>query len=262
MKLTSVLKSVVRPVITGVMSESGAWSPLSLPNVLIWNDAPSLTGFVEDDPIDSFTDFTGNGFHAVNTGSNRPIYKASGINGKPSVYGVAPQSAVIANIGALAEWYFWVVLKVVVVGTGEDAPVSWVDFPDAGATWKILEINPTSGEYRLNCAALGFYNSQYSADVTSDLTAGDVNAILVEGGPTYLNISSDVGLYSNHVLSGVGSATGSRSDHNCRLFNRNGNYGQFNGHIGEFGVANGTLSSINRARLWAYLSEKWGTLVP
>ena len=55
-------------------------------NVIVHCAADGLSGLSDNDPITSWTDLTGNGFHLVQSNSDyRPTYKTNTINGKPSV---------------------------------------------------------------------------------------------------------------------------------------------------------------------------------
>lgn len=60
----------------------GAWSPLSLPNLLAWYDATN--GVTGANPITQWNDLSGHGYHlSVITGT--PILNATGMNGRPTV---------------------------------------------------------------------------------------------------------------------------------------------------------------------------------
>jgi len=66
----------------------GASAPFTPPDVaglLIWLKADGLTGLANNDPVSSFTDFSGNANHAANTLTKRPLYITNVLNGLPVV---------------------------------------------------------------------------------------------------------------------------------------------------------------------------------
>ena len=51
----------------------------------LWLRADSITGLNDGDPVDEWTDSSGNGNNATQTGGNRPTYRTDIINGRPVV---------------------------------------------------------------------------------------------------------------------------------------------------------------------------------
>lgn len=61
-----------------------AFSPSDVAGLVAWWDASALTGLSDGDPISSFTDLSGGGFHATAAlSSHRPTYKTGIQNGLP-----------------------------------------------------------------------------------------------------------------------------------------------------------------------------------
>jgi hypothetical protein len=53
----------------------------------LWLDATQLTGLVNNDPVTSWTDMSGNNYHAVQaTADYKPLYKTNVQNGLPAIY--------------------------------------------------------------------------------------------------------------------------------------------------------------------------------
>jgi hypothetical protein len=62
---------------TGGVCTANTLAP-TLSNVVFWSAADRLLGlYAEGDPVGSLTDLSGNGNHALSSGSNRPIWRAS-----------------------------------------------------------------------------------------------------------------------------------------------------------------------------------------
>jgi len=60
-----------------------AWSPLNLPNLVLWLRADGIIGKNDGDLIDTWLDESGQGNHATAAGLGRPTYKVSIVNGLP-----------------------------------------------------------------------------------------------------------------------------------------------------------------------------------
>lgn len=63
----------------------GLTSLRAIGDLRLWLDASQLTGLNDGDPVSTWTDYSGNGFHAVQSGSNRPLYKTGIVNSKPVI---------------------------------------------------------------------------------------------------------------------------------------------------------------------------------
>jgi len=69
-------------------SPSGYYLPTQVTTgaIDVWLKADALTGLANNDPVSSFTDFSGNARHATATLTTRPLYIASATpNGKPAL---------------------------------------------------------------------------------------------------------------------------------------------------------------------------------
>lgn len=61
----------------------GAFSPLSVSGCVYWADASQQTGYVDNDLVNSVTDFSGGGHTGTAAGSARPTYKTGIMNSLP-----------------------------------------------------------------------------------------------------------------------------------------------------------------------------------
>ena len=61
------------------------WTPILLPNLVLWLPAPSITGLDNNDPVGTaWLDLSGNGYNATVVGGS-PTYKTNQQNGLPGV---------------------------------------------------------------------------------------------------------------------------------------------------------------------------------
>jgi hypothetical protein len=62
----------------------GTFAPTDISDLAIWLEADNITGAVDGDAIGTWTDLSGNGRNATQTGATqKPLYKTGIINGKP-----------------------------------------------------------------------------------------------------------------------------------------------------------------------------------
>lgn len=82
-----VIATAVGGVVTVTISGGGAaeLSPATIGGRIVHYDASALLGLVDNDPVSTFTDQSGNGFDAVAAGGVRPLYKTNQLNSLPSV---------------------------------------------------------------------------------------------------------------------------------------------------------------------------------
>lgn len=69
-----------------VLFGGASWTPNKLSGLQLWLKADSITGIANLGTIAQWNDLSGNGNHCTQaTEGNKPIYSASGVNGKPEV---------------------------------------------------------------------------------------------------------------------------------------------------------------------------------
>lgn len=227
-----------------------AFSPLDL-SPLIWLDASQLA-LANDDPVAEFTDYSGNARHFVqSTAGNKPLFKASGINGLGAVEGDGTDDFMtLAAFGAQATWWGFIVFRPITMGATKEI-------------WSIVEYPATATEYKLLETDSGTtINVNHNpGPLTSSLTiANDTNyGFLIKGSPSANSILTNAGILAEKTgMSGVTPDFGSRADYGMRLFNRGDNSCPFNVRIGELIFGSGSLSAGDEANVWSYLSDKWG----
>jgi hypothetical protein len=71
-----------RPFLRRISASAG---PVIFANLGLWLKADGLSGLVNNDPVSSWTDFSGKGRHYIGTTTTRPLYKTSQQNGLPAI---------------------------------------------------------------------------------------------------------------------------------------------------------------------------------
>lgn len=72
-------------LLTLLKRRHAAFTPASLPGLVLWLKADAITGLNDGDAIDTWTDSSANGNNATGTTTTRPIYKTNIVNSKPVV---------------------------------------------------------------------------------------------------------------------------------------------------------------------------------
>jgi len=67
------------------VSGGGGFSPKQFTDLLLWLDASSIAGLSDGDAVGTWSDLSGNGYHATEADAARPTYKTNVLNGKPVV---------------------------------------------------------------------------------------------------------------------------------------------------------------------------------
>ncbi len=80
---------LARIQITSISSTLRLWTPYDTSSPVWWVDATQLIGYVDNDPVISWDDSSGNGVPATNGVFNAPHYKTNQLNGHPVVNFVA-----------------------------------------------------------------------------------------------------------------------------------------------------------------------------
>lgn len=60
-----------------------AFSPTDIAGLQLWLDASQITGLVDNEPVTTWVDASGNNRNAASSGTSRPLYKTNVLNGKP-----------------------------------------------------------------------------------------------------------------------------------------------------------------------------------
>lgn len=82
----SLLRAAHSVSFRGSSEGSSAFSPTDIAGLQLWLDASQIVGLNDGDAVSTWSDLSGNAQHATqSTGSKRPTYKTSILNGKPVV---------------------------------------------------------------------------------------------------------------------------------------------------------------------------------
>lgn len=221
----------------------------------MWLDATAL-GLIDGSGVAAFTDLSGNGRDFVQaTTSNKPTFRANGINGLAAVEGDGVDDAMaLADFGGFLDWWAIIVFQPVTMGAIKEL---WAiaDYP-AASIYRLLETNSAS---TININQPGGPMSSSIA-----LANGVQRAIFIEGHTTSVMYQADNGSPITKMLPGDYPSTNSDGrllTTPMRLFARSDGL-NFNVLVGELVFGGGTLSGAQKAALWGYLSTKWGVANP
>lgn len=235
----------------------GGFSPLSL-SPLIWCDASQL-GLSNGDPVATFTNL-GSGVHDfTSTGTARPTFIASGINGLPALEGDGVDDAMtMPAVGELLDWWAFIAFAPVTMGAAKEL---WAlnDFPQTTTIYRLLETN--------GATTININQSVGPMPTSITLANGVQRAIRLEGHPTSIHYQADngseisvTGLPGNYPTT---ANDGRLENFPMGIFARGqGSSEFFNARIGELILGSGTLSAADETAVWTYLNSKWGTSIP
>jgi hypothetical protein len=69
-----------------LLLSSAPFTPLKIPNLVLWFDASRITGLNDSDPLTQWDDGSGLSNHATQaTAGNKPLYLTAQVNGRPAV---------------------------------------------------------------------------------------------------------------------------------------------------------------------------------
>lgn len=217
----------------------GGWSPSDLASLQRWITADNLGGgLVNNDPISTATDATGNGNNLTQTGSARPTFKTSIANGLPGMlFAKASSQSLTGTPLSLSAVTWWIVFQPVTMTTDTE----------------ILGAGPGNAYYRYSGDGdgyMGYYrNARITGYVPAPPTAGTIVMIGVSTASTYE-------IWINGVSAGAQSADFAVAPA-FYLGADSGNTKFFDGYIFETGVCDADIGGTDRASLQSYLATKW-----
>jgi hypothetical protein len=238
-------------------ASGAAWTPALL-SPIIWCDATQL-GLSNNDPVSAFTNLGSGADDFTASGTARPTFVASGINGQPALEGDGVDDAMIMPaVGQLLDWWAFIAFAPVTMGAAKEL---WAlnDFPQTTAIYRLLETNGAS-TININ-QGLGLMPTSIT------LANGVQRAIRLEGHTTSIHYQADngseisvTGLPGNYPSTGNDGRLGNFP---MGIFSRGQGTGVFfNVRIGELILGSGTLSAADETAMWTYLNSKWGTSIP
>jgi hypothetical protein len=228
-------------------TDAGAVTPVTFPTDItgcaLWLDASDLTSITKEvgtNLVSQWNDKSGNSRHATASGSNRPTHGSVTQNGREllSFDGTATQMQIASTFMATANVTIFAVAKynsgtygaiITSKGSGDTSP----SIQHLNGTWQVSAVS--------SVATIG------SASSHAVLT-GVINA-------------SAPSAFQNGLFGGSNAASGTLSSDataTCIGTYRSAVANVLNGTIGEIVVFNTALSAADRARVEAYLAQRWG----
>jgi len=213
--------------------------PSALPNLAMWLKADALTGLVDDDPVSSWTDSSGNGRHATNTLTARPAYKTAILNGQPVVRfdGVDDALAVAftlpqpVHLFIVAQYRMFVADATVIDGN---------------------QVN-TMRLYRTAATTIKQYAGVVGPALTTTPAAWHIYTCLFSGAASELRAESD-----SPVTGNVGTASGGGVTIGATGLSGGNRFSFGAVDVAEVVVYSAALSTSDRRGVEAYLGTKYG----
>lgn len=220
------------------------FNPLDIPGCHLWLDASQITGLSDGDPVSQWTDFSGNGYHATQaTAAKRPTFKTGVQNGLPAIrFDGTDDWLRTASWGSKAQPNtVFIVAKPPANGTGTRIIIEGIVSTDRHL-WAKDAANDSNS----------FYGGAWvsGATITGIANTWSIAALNFNGADfnVYINGESRVtGNIGAHGLSGLTIGTNLATDN---FF--------FNSDMSEIIVYDTLLSDADRAKVEAYLSQKYG----
>lgn len=220
-------------------------SPEDLPGLACDLDASRLVGLVNNDPVASFTDFSGVGAHGTAAGAARPTYKTNIQNGLPGVLydGVANVSDLVgATLGITGAFHVFAVFKTVALSAS------------AG-----IFGNAVGGHLQIN-----HHGPDVAVYPYRGSSANNVGYAFAGATAGLLNFSWDGTITNPHAMvsrsQGVRQVIKKPADVAASLANyKIGNQTAFwNGYLHQLVVYRRRLQEIEALKMEEYLARKWG----
>lgn len=233
-----------RRIQTAMQSGGGAaaWNPASIAGLQLWLDASQITGLNDGDAVATWTDASGNGWHATqSTASARPTFQTGEINGKPVVRFDGVDDSILNATFAVSQPCTWFVVVKTTGGHGVNRFI--LDAVGAATDRQCLIYFPSTTKWNL------YANLFFEESGTT--------------GATFKSIQAVFNGASSQIVVGGTTTTGNPGSSNLANGYRIGNaYGgtafHFGGDIAEMGCYNSVLSGANLSALQSYLNAKYG----
>jgi len=208
---------------------------------LIWLDA-SRESYANNDPVDQFTDWSGNGNHFTASGTERPLFKTNRINSLPTVQANGVNNGMLlASLAAQPAWSLFFVGRRITAISGERNILSVDDYGPDGVYY-LFQSN-------------GAVNSNRGSITGTTVTTGLAMAYCLFG-----NASSST-IRSSDNVSGTTAANFSKASSPFRLFRRGDGF-YANHEIAEMLFYPSVLGTSDRTTIWTYFNTRYGTAIP
>jgi hypothetical protein len=211
---------------------------------LIWLDA-NQEGYSNNDPVTSFTDWSGNGNNFTASGTARPTFKTNRINGRPTVQADGVDDGMLlASLGAQSAWSVFFV-GCLVSYTGNKNILAVDDYNPDGAYCLFQQSAPATANVNATPGAINQVGSgvglKTAFKLTGNSTVGTIRASDNTGGQT--------------------SANYSKASAPMRLFRRgDGLYANY--EISELLMYPSVLGTTDATTIWTYFNTRYGTAIP
>lgn len=224
-----------------------AWTPRSDSGLWIWHAADQQGG-TDGVAVSQLTDLSGNGRH-ITTGASKPLYRASGVKGKPSFDFVGSRSisqSIAAFTGSELAWFMAVRVSTSAVGSGRivslrGPALDWNSLAGANPAYTFI----SGGLVTLYANR----NNQYP--IYASGLANNSERVL-----TSVFTSTRLDTWIDGAASG-GAATGSGTfNFNTIEYGRSGPE-LYNGMLAEVFALTGTVDSTRRLLAENYLRAKY-----
>lgn len=233
--------SIHRPVVDS--GGGGGDEPDSITGLTLWLDASDLTGFAEDDGVDTWPDKSGNGYDATSPPGNQPRYKSAGVGGQPSCDFFESSRYMHQDMDEpQGEWTWFFVIKAD-TDTSSNLSYLW----DQGNPRFIFRHRAETGAGKPD-----WYDGSSKKSSEDSISGEQVYEFNLSdtGGTIYRDKTSiHTDTYNQRSLS-------STSEQRFASGYSGGN--PYIGHIAEVIVYNHALGSTDRDTIYAYLADKYG----
>lgn len=223
----------------------------SAPNLLLWLKADGLR-LSNGDLVSSWTDFSGNNFHATGSDASRPTYQTNVINGRPVIRFNGSQGRQLDTSNEASFDLSAFTIYAVAQRSSGNTLISKNSLI-ANATRRKLQFSLSSS------SAFGFAAGNDGASITENATTTSFNIYGVVG-----RANNDHDLILNGAVNNKTTTLDNTSFNNARVeigqsFN-NGSE-RFTGDIAEILVYGAALSLAQRRAIEKYLSVKYAIAV-
>lgn len=213
--------------------------PTTVPGLTAWYDASQLVGLVDDDPVLSFTDATGNGHHATPADvPGRPTYKTGVQNGLPAVRFDGSYNFVAATFTLPQPATVFIVARYAATNKSNKMMIDGIP-----AYSNCVYLSSATG--------ISSYANGLGLTITTTPLDWHIYTSILDGASSALRADEDSPATGGL---GAGSPGGITIGQASTIDGSN-----FPGDIGEILVFSAAVSGANQALMKAYLKAKWAT---
>ena len=224
--------------------DGGGFLPNSLPNLQLWLDADSGPTITESgNKVSQWNDKSGNGNNALQgTGADQPTFVTNHINGKAvlTFNGIVEEMDLTSDLSLTGEFTMFI------VANNEDTASTRVIFGHDTDNNKIATLNPAKAFVRIIAATAGDSSQDYLDENSTGIQIIQRNSSdkidMAFNGAAFTRLFSDVAQSGTSSWNRLGVGEGTSS---------------WKGYIAEIIIYNRSLSTVERASVEIYLSNKW-----